>query len=115
MSTILKSCLALGVVLVTAAPAWGTEYISRDEWPVLKRGIQVTQYARLADIVNEYDRTPGSHIVVLYPGGETGENWATEIHDWLVALGIPSREILLRPGSGRPASVALRVEKQDFQ
>lgn len=115
MSPILKYCLTLGAVLVTAAPAWGTEYISRDEWPVLKRGIQVTQYARLAGIVNEYDRAPGSHIVVLYPGGQAGESWATEIHDWLVALGIPSREISLRPGSGRPGSLALRVEKQDFQ
>lgn len=107
------------VLLVTAclaaAPAWSTVYIARDEWPAIQRGIQVTQYAKLADIVNEYDRNPESTIVILYPGGQAGESWAGEIRDWFVALGVPSRQIALRPGSGEPGSLALRVEKQGFK
>lgn len=98
-----------------AAPAWATQYISREEWPQIQRGIQVTQYARLAAVVNEFDRRPGSSIVVLYPGGEAGHNWAVEIRDWFVALGIPSRSIALRPGSGVPDSVGLRVDDQGFR
>lgn len=101
--------------LAASAPAWGAEYIARDEWPGIQRGIQVTQYARLAGIVNEFDRTPDSNIVILYPGGEAGQNWAMEIRDWFVALGIPSRAIALRPGSGVPGSLALQVEKQGFR
>lgn len=105
----------MAVLVITAAPARATEYIARDEWPGIQRGIQVTQYERLAGIVNEFDRTPGSSIVVLYPGGDAGYNWATEIRDWFVALGVPSRRIALRPGSGVPGSLALDVEKQSLR
>lgn len=108
------------VVLITAfaawpgwaVPAWATEYIARDEWPDIQRGIQVTQYPKLARIVNRFDRTPGSSIVVLYPGGEAGHRWATEIRDWFVALGIPGRSVILRPGSGVPGSLALEIQPQ---
>lgn len=96
-----------------AVPAWATEYISQDEWPDIQRGIQVTQYARIAGVVNEFDRAQRSSIVVLHPGGEAGHDWAVEIRDWLVALGVPSGAIALRPGSGRPDAVGLQVERQE--
>jgi len=109
-----------GVVLAAlaggaTAPVLATEYIAREQWPAIQRGIQVTQYAKLAGIVNEFDRTPDSSIVILYPGGEAGQGWATEIRNWLVALGVPSHRIALRPGSGRPGSLGLQVEKQGFK
>ena len=45
----------LGILALCAAavPAWPTEYIARDQWPDIDRGIQVTQYAKLAGVVNE--------------------------------------------------------------
>lgn len=103
---------ATGVALLVGAsvPARAMEYISRNEWPAIRRGIQVTQYARLARIVDQFDRKPGSKIVILYPGGERGHDWGLEIRNWFVALGIPSRMIALNPGSGLPDSVALDVE-----
>jgi len=108
--------VALGALLGgAAASASATEYIAREEWPAIQRGIQVTQYAKLAALVNEFDRTPDSRIVILYPGGEAGQGWATEIRNWLVALGVPSREIALRPGSGVPGSLGLQVEKQGLR
>jgi hypothetical protein len=105
--------LTLAALLPLSADA--TEYISRDEWPAIQRGIQVTQYARLAGVVNEFDRQPDSNIVILYPGGAAGQGWAEEIRDWFVALGIPSRNVALRPGSGQPGSLALQVETQGFK
>ncbi len=96
-----------------AAPARAAEYIPRDEWPGIQRGIQVTQYPKLAGIVNEFDRRGDASIVILYPGGEAGHNWAIEIRDWFVALGIPSSMIALRPGSGVPGAVALEVEDRE--
>lgn len=104
---------ATALFMQAALPVWATEYISREEWPQIKRGIQVTQYAKLAGVVNELDRTGDGNIVVLHPGGDTGYDWANEIRDWLVALGIPSRRIALRPGSGVPGSIGVRVEAQD--
>lgn len=98
-----------------AVSASETEYISRQEWPGIQRGIQVTQYAKLAGIANEFDRVPDSNIVIMYPGGEAGYNWAIEVRDWFVALGIPTRMIALRPGSGVPGSLGLRVEEQGFK
>ena len=100
-------------ILAGAAPAEGTEYIARQEWPAIQRGIQVTQYSRLSRIVREFDREPGSRVVILYPGGEAGHQWGLEIRNWFVALGIPSRMIALNPGSGRPDSVALEVGPQE--
>lgn len=100
---------------IAGAPAWGTEYIDRDEWPDIQRGIQITQFAPLAKVVNELDRTPDASLVVLYPGGESGQAWATEIRDWLVALGVPSRSIALRPGSGEPGALGLQVERQGLR
>jgi len=109
-------CAAL--VLASAAlapPAWGTDYIARDAWPDIRRGIQVTQYPSLARLVGEFERGADAGLVILYPGGEAGQSWATEIRDWLVALGIPSRAIALRPGSGMPDAIGLRVEQQGFK
>lgn len=98
--------------MMAAVPVWATEYISREEWPQIQRGIQVTQYAKLSGVVNELDRTADGSIVVLHPGGEAGHHWANEIRDWLVALGVPSRRIALRPGSGVPDAIGVRVEAQ---
>lgn len=100
---------------IAVVPAWATEYIDRDAWPTIQRGIQVTQFAPLVNVVNEFDRAPESSLVILYPGGEAGQAWATEIRDWLVALGIPGRRIALRPGSGVPGSLGLQVEQQSFK
>lgn len=109
---VLLTALWMGVAGTHAAE---TVYISRAEWPAIQRGIQVTQYARLAGIVNEFDRVPDSNIVVLYPGGDAGHTWAIQIRDWFVALGVPARLIALRPGSGVPGSLGLRVEQQGFK
>lgn len=109
---------ALVAALLTglwSGPAWATEYISRDEWPAIQRGIQVTQYARIAGVVNALDRTDGAGIVILHPGGAAGHDWALEIRDWLVALAVPSRMITLRPGSGVPGAIGLQVEEQEFR
>lgn len=103
---------ATALTTMAVVPAWATEYISPEEWPRIQRGIQVTQYARLAGVVNELDRTADGSIVLLHPGGDAGHDWANEIHDWLVALGIPSGRIALRPGSGVPGSIGVLVEKQ---
>lgn len=107
---------ALCAIWITAiAPAGATQYIDPDAWPTIQRGIQVTQYAPLARVVNEFDRSPEASLVILYPGGEAGQAWATEIRDWLVALGVPSRRIALRPGSGVPGALGLQVEQQGFK
>jgi hypothetical protein len=104
--------LAAALAATVAAPARAMEYISPEEWPQIQRGIQVTQYARLAAVVNELDRRDDGIIAILHPGGDAGYDWAIEIRDWFVALGVPSRRIALRPGSGVPGSLGLRVEEQ---
>ena len=104
--------LWLGLV---AAPVWGIEYIAREEWPDIRRGVQVTQHDRLAGVIEEFDRLVGANIVILYPGGEAGYDWALELRDWFVALGVPSRLIALRPGSGVPGSIGLDVERGAFE
>lgn len=115
MTSILNRLAILAFIALFTSPAGATEYIARDQWPAIQRGIQITQFARLAGIVNEFDRQPDSNIVILYPGGAAGQGWAEEIRDWFVALGIPSRNLALRPGSGQPGSLVLQVETQGFK
>lgn len=103
--------IAAILLAMSVAPAWATEYISREEWPGIQRGIQVTQHPKLARVVDQFDRSGDATIVILYPGGEAGHDWAREIRNWLVALSVPSRRIALRPGSGVPGSLALQVEQ----
>jgi len=42
----------------------------------------------------------GSTLVIRYPGGEAGLVWASELRDWLVALGVPPAALSLAPGAG---------------
>jgi len=115
MTHLRKIARLAGVAVVAmslALPALATEYIPGEEWPEIQRGIQVTQYPKLARLVNRLDQHPDAAIVISYPGGEAGQSWAREIRDWLVALGVSTNKLVLRPGSGVPGSLALDIERQ---
>lgn len=62
--------------------------------------------------VRAWHRASGAVLVILYPGGEEGTLWAAQLHDWLVALGIPSDRIERIPG-GRPGGLGLDVRERE--
>jgi len=52
---------------------------------------------------------PRASLLLRYPGGEAGLLWASELRDWLVALGVEPEAVVLVPGAAGEALV-LAVE-----
>ena len=63
----------------------------------------------VAECVRAWDRGPQQRLVLVHAPGETGALWASELRDWLVALGVPSASIDLR-AVGSEGELRLRVE-----
>ena len=61
------------------------------------------------EVVNEWSSDDRQQIELQYPGGEEGELWVYQLMDWLVALGIPSNNLVAVPGSGQEDVIRLRV------
>jgi hypothetical protein len=98
------------LLLIASMPLPAAEMITRADWSLLRQGVNVTQLPVLQRLVDDYDKSDGGQIVILYPGGDRGDAWAIDLRDWLVALGISSSHILLEPGSGIPETIVLYVE-----
>ena len=88
----------------------GRYVISHEEWARPKRVETLLQMAAVKNVLSEFDKSPASQLLIVYPGGDEGTLWAHDIKAWLVSLGISSQQIELRPGSGEFSSVELRVE-----
>ena len=86
--------------------------LSADEWARPRSGDRILDLAPVRDIVNTMLASPDDVLVVSYPGGEAGALWATELRDWLVALGLPHERIELRAGALRDDLVVLRLEQR---
>jgi hypothetical protein len=86
--------------------------LSADEWARPRSGERVLELAPVRDIVNTLLASEDDVLVVSYPGGDAGALWATELRDWLVALGLPRQRIELRPGALRDDLVVLRLEQR---
>ena len=102
---VLAAVMALVVMPVLADEA----HLHIDHWPQTRTGQSMVALAPLRDTVSRYDARPGSKIVIRYPGGDLGSDWAAELRDWLVALGVPSSDLVVEPASGLPDTMVLQV------
>ena len=82
--------------------------LSAEEWARPRSGDRVTRLPAVSSVVENWLQSPQSLISIHYPGGESGTLWASELRDWLVALGIPSSAIRVQPGS--PSGDVLTLE-----
>lgn len=106
---ILPGAVVFGVLLsvptTTLAESWTLE---ASAWARPRDGHTVVTMAPLPTVVRAWSRRSDAQLVVRYAGGEDGELWATELGDWLVALGVPGSAITLTPG-GRPERLELEI------
>ncbi|HED12367.1 MAG TPA: hypothetical protein ENI62_01685 [Gammaproteobacteria bacterium] len=86
--------------------------LSHQEWPRTRSGRIVMAIPAIRSIQEQFEKTPGSQIVIRYPGGDLGNAWAFDVRNWLVALGITSTNIVLEPGSGSADTLVLDVQKR---
>ncbi len=80
-----------------------------EQWELARNGERLLGNEGLADVVNGWSRDRSQKIELQYPGGEEGELWVFQLMDWLVALGIPSTNLVAVPGSGQEDVIRLRV------
>lgn len=101
--------LLLSVFAISGARAQD-HVLSAAAWSRPRSGEAVLKLPAVRAAVQEWMAHPKQHLVITYAGGESGSLWAAELKDWLVALGVATDHIELRPGGTDPDSVVLSVE-----
>lgn len=102
--------VVMTALLIFSVTLKADELIYYKDWIKVKNATTLLQIPALQRVVNEFEKKEESKIVIQYPGGDEGNEWAIELRDWLVALGISSEEIQLQPGSGVPQAIAIKTE-----
>lgn len=100
----------LAAMLACSTTSYADELIYYRDWVKVKKATSVLQLPALQRVVSQFETNEKSKIVVQYPGGDEGNEWAIELRNWFVALGISSDEILLQPGSGVPQAIVIKTE-----
>jgi len=83
--------------------------LTASQWAVPRTVKTVLQMPALVDAMEELQATPGARLVIRYPGGDAGSLWMTELHSWLVSLGVPSRSMDRVPGSASERVIELEI------
>lgn len=86
------------------------EFINQQDWEKVTSAVSVLQLPPLQRVVERYHSGKDMVLVIQYPGGDQGSEWAAGLRDWLVSFGIPLADIELQPGSGRPGAIAVDAE-----
>ena len=93
--------LAPGLIAAQNVPRLLLEHIIRHvDWPQQRNTETVLSLTAVQGLLDTYQEDKRHKITIRHPGGDYGDAWAQELRDWLVALGIPSGQMLLEPGSG---------------
>lgn len=74
--------------------------IPRYEWPDDASADVVLQIPQIRRAVTRLLKSEHAELVVRYPGGDAGNDWALDLRAVLISLGIESKYIVLEPGSG---------------
>jgi hypothetical protein len=91
-----------------AAAIEATEYvISRDQWPEHVHSSNIAALPQLRQVLAKFDESGRYRLVVRYPGGESGADWAQQLVHWFVAYGVPGEFIGRELGSGGPDRLLL--------
>jgi hypothetical protein len=80
-----------------------------EQWELSRNGERLLSIDGMAGIVEKWSSDNHQKIELQYPGGEEGELWVHQLMDWLVALGIPSANLVAVPGSGQGDVIRLQV------
>ncbi|HSP00345.1 MAG TPA: hypothetical protein VLN90_02665, partial [Thioalkalivibrio sp.] len=67
--------------------------LDADTWSRPRSAEALVQLAPLRETVAALQADSRRTLLIRSPEGEQGELWASELRDWMVALGIPSARI----------------------
>lgn len=93
----------------TSAPsAWE---LRAEQWELARSGETLLSVPVLKQVMRSWLSDKQKVIEIQYPGGEDGEFWVHELTDWLVSLGIPSKNMVTTPGSGADDVIKFNIIK----
>ncbi|MBL7005049.1 MAG: hypothetical protein ISR69_13610 [Gammaproteobacteria bacterium] len=87
--------------------------LSADEWAQPRTGEVMASFNSVRNAVDYWQKTYNSSLLIRYPGEDMGELWASELKDWLIALGVPNDYIILRSGLESLDQVQIVVGTKD--
>lgn len=105
--------LLLLAVTLPAAARERTYALGLELWVRPREGAELVRFPELAGAVRDWAGHPGARIQIRFPGGEEGDLWASELCDWLVALGVPSSALETQAGSSQGDRIELIVVSQE--
>lgn len=105
--------LLLGMLFSGSAAAADSWTLTAAEWSRPRSGAAVLEMAPVANAVRAWQAAEAAHqgasrLQLRYAGGEEGSLWASELRDWLVALGVPPGAVEPVPG-GDPGELEIRL------
>jgi len=83
--------------------------ITAEQWARPRSGAFVAQELSLAPLIEALDLQPDGALIVQHARSDDGSIWAEELRAWLVALGVPSAQVVLVPRSGFEGRVTIDV------
>ncbi len=104
-------CVALFLVMFVC-PGYASQAgntLSAEQWELSRQGEKLVELPVLRKTINTWSQNENQIIELQYPGGEEGELWANELKDWLISLGVPSKYLVLVPGSGHDDIIRLEL------
>ncbi len=108
--TMIPASIIMLTVSAWSVSSGAAELIQRQDWEKVTSAVSVLQIPALQRVFGSFESGEDMIIVIQYPGGDAGNEWAIELRDWLVAFGIRLDRIELQPGSGVPGAIAIEAE-----
>ena len=84
--------------------------VTAEEWSRPRSAAMVVALPGVRECVQRWHADPRQQLILVHAPGEEGALWASELRDWLVALGVPSTQLVLRAVGTDAERVMLRVE-----
>lgn len=90
-----RSLLLVPLFVLPALASADTDRFSigADRWAQPRSGSELLNIAPFRAAARDWLAHPGAHIIIVHAGSDQGNLWASELSDWLVALGVPSDHI----------------------
>ncbi len=102
--------LGFGLVATSAAAVQLHEQVlKRAQWPTPATGRAVLGLAAVQQALRRFAENGKVTVVISYPGGDPGRQWAAELHDWLVIFGVPTQYLQIQLGSGAADQLLISV------
>ena len=112
-------CLTLSVALFAVSPTYAQDelevLIPRYEWPNDETADVLLQIPKIRQAISTLLNSDNTELIIRYPGGDAGNQWAIDLNDNLISLGIDSDRITLEPGSGIDETMIVIVAEKRGQ